>query len=282
MSTQPAGVVIAAGGLGTRVNNWSPFLPKEFRPVGGSPGLVHVLAEAAATGIQHAVVVHHPYYTPFIEWTRQLFVPGALAHYQELAQQPQPAESLTDDLRVDWIAQRGRYADITSALNGSQHLRSADVCLAFSDNVDPHRTALNDLVAATAPDTPAVLAAPFNFRSAPSHGVIICTGTGPVRTMAALVEKPDPLHAKQLAAEHGPDALRLLLGRVRLTPGLLHHMSAAARRTITEPRLSLALAAYARHHRVDVITHETPMVDLGAPEPVRTASCNQPALRQHS
>ncbi|MYQ46558.1 hypothetical protein GTW40_16095 [Streptomyces sp. SID4985] len=87
--------------------------------------------------------------------------------------------------------------------------------------------------------------------------------------MATIVEKPDPLHARQLADDHGPDNLRLLLGRVRLTPGLLHHMSAAARRTATEPRLSLALAAYARHHRVDVVTSHMPMVDLGAPEPAR-------------
>ncbi|MFF8919431.1 hypothetical protein ACF08M_40655 [Streptomyces sp. NPDC015032] len=136
MTTKPAGVVIAAGGLGTRVNGWSRFLPKEFRPVGGRPGLLHVLTEAAATGIRHAVVVHHPCYTPFIDWARQTLTPGALARYQELAQQPVSFPSPTEDLRVDFIAQRGRYADITSALNGSQHLRSADVCLLFSDNID--------------------------------------------------------------------------------------------------------------------------------------------------
>ncbi|MFD8915547.1 hypothetical protein [Streptomyces sp. NPDC059575] len=139
----------------------------------------------------------------------------------------------------------------------------------FSDNVDPRHTALSDLVGTAGPHTPAVLAGPFDIRSAPSHGVIVCTGTGPVRTMAALVEKPDPPHARQLADDHGPDNLRLLLGRVRLTPGLLHHMSATAHRTATEPRLSLALAAYARHHRVDIVTVHTPMVDLGAPDPAR-------------
>ncbi|MGY3676748.1 sugar phosphate nucleotidyltransferase [Streptomyces sp. TE33382] len=269
MTIKPAGVVIAAGGLGTRVNGWSRFLPKEFRPVEGRPGLLHVLTETAATGIRHAVVVHHPYYTPFIDWTRQTLAPGALAHYQELAHHPVSLRSPTDDLRVEFIAQRGRYADITSALNGSQHLRSANVCLVFSDNVDPGHTALSDLVGATDPHTPAVLAARFDIRSATSHGVIICTGTGTVRTMAALVEKPDPLHAQQLADDHGPDNLRLLLGRVRLTPALLHYMSATARRTATEPRLSLALAAYARRHRVDVVTSRTPMVDLGAPEPAQ-------------
>src|SRR5262249_54033838 len=159
-------------------------------------------------------------------WARQTLAPGALARYQELAQQPIRLPSPTEDLRVDWIAQRGRYADITSALNGSRHLRSADVCLLFSDTVDPGHTALSELLNAAAPHPPAVLASPFDIQSATSHGVIICTGTGPVRTMAALVEKPDPLHAQQLAADHGPGNLRLLLGRVCLTPGLLHYMSA--------------------------------------------------------
>ncbi|MFE0545235.1 hypothetical protein [Streptomyces sp. NPDC058891] len=269
MTTKPVGVVIAAGGLGTRVSGWSPFLPKEFRPVGGRPGLVHVLDEAAATEAGRAVVVHHPYYTPFVDWTRQVLAPGALSRYEELAKQP--VASPTERLRVDFIAQQGRYADITSALNGSQHLRSGNVCLLFSDNVDPSHSALSDLIAAASPHTPAVLASPFDVQSASSHGVVICAGTGPLRTMAGLVEKPDPVHARQLENEHGPDNLRLLLGRVCLTPGLLHYLSASSRRTATEPRLSLALAAYARRHRVDVVTKSgSRMIDLGAPESGQT------------
>lgn len=171
MTAQPVGVVIAAGGLGTRVGGWSPFLPKEFRPVGGRPGLVHVLEEAAALGTGRAVVVHHPYYAPLMSWTRQVLAPGALARYQELAQQPVSARPPAEGLRVDFIAQRGRYADITSALNGSEHLRSGDICLAFCDNVDVGHTALSELIAAAAPRTPAVLAAPFGpSRPPPATG----------------------------------------------------------------------------------------------------------------
>lgn len=273
MKAQPAtAVVIAAGGLGTRVAGWSPFLPKEFRPVGGRPGLLHVLEESAATGAVRAVVVHHPYYAPLINWTSQVVAPGALARYQELAQQP-IGHSPTEGLKVDFVAQHGRYADITSALNGADHLRTGDVCLAFADNVDPSHTALSRLTSTASPDTAAVLAGPFNIEAAASHGVIICTGTGPIRTMAALVEKPDPVHAAQLAADHGTDNLRLLQGRVRLTPPLLQHLLEAARITAAEPKLSLAVAEYARHHRVEVVTNNIPMVDLGAPDPVeaRTA-----------
>ncbi|MFF1420646.1 hypothetical protein [Streptomyces sp. NPDC058280] len=94
--------------------------------------------------------------------------------------------------------------------------------------------------------------------------------------MAGLVEKPDPVHAAQLAADYGPDNLRLLLGRVRLTPGLLHYLASASRRTAGEPRLSLALAAYARR-RIDIVTSHSPMMDL-APEAARTVH-GKPATR---
>ncbi|MGW6605107.1 hypothetical protein [Streptomyces sp. NPDC055036] len=233
---------------------------KECRPVEGRPGLVHVLEEPAVLGTGRAVVVHHPYYAPFISWARQVLAPGALARYQELARQPVGPRPPAEALRVDFIAQRGRYADIISALNGSEHLRSRDICLAFCDNVDPSHTALSELIAAATPRTPAVLASPFDVQTPTSHGVIICAGTGPVRTMAGLVEKPDPVHAVQLAADYSPGNLRLLLGRVRLgrvrlTPGLLHYLASTSRRMAGEPRLSLALATYARHHRVDVVTN---------------------------
>ncbi|MFE5860208.1 hypothetical protein ACFQ77_06555 [Streptomyces virginiae] len=265
-------VVIAAGGLGTRVAGWSPILPKELRPVEGRPGLLHILDEAAAIGATRAVVVHHPYYTALTDWTRQVIAPGALARYQELADQPVDRRIPADGLRVDFIAQRGRYADVTSALNGAQHLRSGDICLAFGDNVDPSHTALSGLVTAATPGTPAVLASPFDIKAAASHGVIICAGTGPVRTMAGLIEKPGPAHAAQLAADHGPDNLRLLQGRMRLTAGLVHYLSRASRLAAAEPKVSLALAAYARHHRVEIVTHSGPMIDLGTPDPVEAAA----------
>ncbi|MFD0352903.1 sugar phosphate nucleotidyltransferase [Streptomyces sp. NPDC127110] len=267
MNTQTdTAVVIAAGGLGTRVTGWSPFLPKEFRPVGGRPGLLHVLEESAASGAARAVVVHHPYYAPLIDWTSQVVAPGALARYQEIAQQPVGRQPLAEGLHVDFIPQHGRYADITSALNGADHLRTGDICLAFADNVDPGHTALTQLTSAASPGVAAVLAGPFDIDTAANHGVIICTGSGPVRTMFTLVEKPDPAHAAQLAAEHGPDNLRLLQGRIRLTPRSLRHLARAASRTAEEPKLSLALAAFARHHRVEVITNTNPLIDLGTPD----------------
>jgi UTP-glucose-1-phosphate uridylyltransferase len=96
--------------------------------------------------------------------------------------------------------------------------------------------------------------------------VIIRAGTGPDCAMAGLVEKPDRAHAARLAAHHGTDRLRLLQGRVRLTPELLHHLRAIARHSASEPKLSVALAAYARNHSVRVVTNTNPMIDLGTPD----------------
>jgi UTP-glucose-1-phosphate uridylyltransferase len=270
--TQPstpaaAPVVIAAGGLGTRVGSWSPYLPKELRPVGGRPGLAHIVDEAAALGSHHAVVVHHPYYTPLIDWTRQVLAPGAMARYHALAAQPPGLAPPAERLRLDFVAQRGRYADVTSVINGAEHLCSGELYVVFADNVDPTHTALSALATATAPGTPAVMAAPFDLSAAGRHGVIICTGTGPAQTMTALIEKPSPEHAARLEAEYGAARLRLLQGRMRVTPELLHYLEVTAGGMASEPKLSLLLATYARSHPVQVVTSTRPLTDLGLPGP---------------
>ncbi|MEU1303936.1 sugar phosphate nucleotidyltransferase [Streptomyces shenzhenensis] len=258
-----APVVIAAGGLGTRVAGWSPYLPKELRPVRGRPGLAHIVDEAGATGAVRAVVVHHPYYTPLVPWTRQVLAPGALARYQVLARQPVTEPRPADRVRVDFIPQQGRYADVTSVLEGAEHLRAEDVYMVFADNVDVTHTALSLLAAAATPGVPAVLASPFDVDAAGTYGVIVCDGTGPVQRMLGLVEKPGRPEACRLLAEHGADSLRLLQGRMRITQNLLNDLSAAEAGSASEPKLSLALAAYARAHPVDVVTTTQPMTDLG-------------------
>ena len=48
-------VVLAAGGLGTRVHHWARYLPKEFHPVGGRPGITWILEEIAGLGAAHIV-----------------------------------------------------------------------------------------------------------------------------------------------------------------------------------------------------------------------------------
>jgi hypothetical protein len=51
-------VVIAAGGLGTRRSEWSRYLPKEFFPVRGIPGIVHLMDEIARMGRVRATIAH--------------------------------------------------------------------------------------------------------------------------------------------------------------------------------------------------------------------------------
>ena len=63
-------VVVCAGGLGTRVAGWSRYIPKEFYPGGGRPGIVHLLDEIARSGPADVVIVCHPYYAAFTTWAR--------------------------------------------------------------------------------------------------------------------------------------------------------------------------------------------------------------------
>ncbi|MFI5986875.1 hypothetical protein ACIBEA_39185 [Streptomyces sp. NPDC051555] len=106
MNAQPTtAVAIAARGLGTRVAGWSPFLPKESRPVGGRPDLMHVPEESAAVGAARAVAVHHPYYALLSDWASRVVAPGALA--QELVQQPIGQQPLAGALRAGFIGQQG-------------------------------------------------------------------------------------------------------------------------------------------------------------------------------
>lgn len=43
-------VVVCAGGLGIRIAGRARYIPKEFYPVEGRPGIVHLLEEISAPG----------------------------------------------------------------------------------------------------------------------------------------------------------------------------------------------------------------------------------------
>jgi hypothetical protein len=163
-------------------------------------------------------------------------------------------------LPVRFVRQHGAYADITSVLNAAVHLPPGPLYVAYADNLYPQANALA-LLAAVPGDTAVVLARPFHAGQAGQRGVIITDGAG---LMAGLVEKPGPGQVTALLAAHGPDRLRLLEGRFRLTPHLLGQLRADAGRACSgEPRLSLALAAHARGCPVRVVTTTSPVVDLG-------------------
>ncbi len=82
--------MIAAGGLGTRVQPWAQTLPKEFAPSDGAPAIIRILSEIAAAfepGTD-VVMVYHPYYQPFIRWAADVLRRGGLARYRAVAGLP--------------------------------------------------------------------------------------------------------------------------------------------------------------------------------------------------
>jgi UTP-glucose-1-phosphate uridylyltransferase len=78
-----------------------------------------------------------------------------------------------------------------------------------------------------------------------------------------LIEKPEPATARDLFHRHGPDHLRLLEGRMRLTGDFIDHLAQLRLPAGTEPKLALALGVYARTHPITVVTTQSPVIDVG-------------------
>lgn len=250
--------VIAAGGLGTRRADWSRFFPKEYFPVHGRPGIVLLLEEVAELGNVRAVMVHHPYYEAFAAWaSRVLNMPDT---YDRLASTA-PTPQRWPEVALDLISQSGPYSDITSVLNADDYLdRPRHLYVLYSDNLYPGArpvASLGELGAETA-----VFARPYARAEAAHRGVLVCDGDHVV----GLVEKPDALTAQELEARHGRANLALLEGRARVGRAFLDFLH-TYRNPDGEPKLSLAVAAYARTAPVRVLRADTPVTDLGSPPP---------------
>ena len=210
-------VVVCAGGLGTRIASWARYIPKEFYPVDGRPGIVHLLEEIAALGPAEVVIVCHPYY-------RRVHCLGVRRAQPARPRQlppggrPSPAALAGGRLTVSFITQDGPYADITSVLNGAGYLASSgDLYVAFADNLYRGDNPLLALHAAP-PGQLAVLARPYQPELAASRGVIAAVPRHGRLLMVDLTEKPAPATARALEKRYGTGSLLLLEGRVRLTP----------------------------------------------------------------
>ncbi len=257
-------VVVAAGGLGTRVRDWSVFLPKEFAPVDGQPAIVRLLTEISALGPAQVVVVYHPYYEPFIRWARRVLSGGATARYHRMAGLPPGSLPRWEQLDLTFVRQHGRYADVTSILNGAARLgRGDNLYVAFADNLYPDGNPMLALQASTAGDS--VLARPYDRAEAARRGVIVTSETGGQCLMVDLVEKPSYDTARDLEERHGSGSLWLLEGRARLTSAFITHLSGLRLPEGTEPKLSLALRGYCHRCPVTVVSTSSPVIDLGAP-----------------
>ncbi|HEY3733563.1 MAG TPA: sugar phosphate nucleotidyltransferase [Streptosporangiaceae bacterium] len=256
-------VVVCAGGLGTRIAGWSRYIPKEFYPVGGRPGITHLLDEIARSGLAEVAIVCHPYYDTFTTWARSALSQDGQDRYARAAllrPGPSPAGGLT----VSFITQHGQYADLTSVLNGADHLAAAgDLYVAFADNLYPGSSPLTAL--RHAPDgNPAVLGRAYQRELAASYGVIAVVRHHGEFLVRELIEKPCLAAATGLERRYGTRQLRLLEGRARLSAEFVAFARGYRAPIGTEPRLTLALAAYARHRPVSVITTTSQVIDLGA------------------
>lgn len=265
----PALVVVAAGGLGTRVHQWARFIPKEFYPVDGRPGIIRLLEEVAGLGPARVAIVYHPYYEQFAAWARQVLSHHDHARYRDAAGTPVPVAVLPE-LTVSLIPQHGPYGDLTSVLNGAGYLAArGSLNVAFADNLYTGPGPL-PLLRDASPAGVSVLASRYRRALASSRGILI-TKPGPSphapRRVRALVEKPGLAQAIELEDAHGTGNLLMLEGRARLTARFLDF--ARARQHAVggaEPRLALAIGAYARDHPVAAVPVPGDVIDLGAPQ----------------
>jgi UTP-glucose-1-phosphate uridylyltransferase len=258
-------VVVAAGGLGTRVHHWARYLPKEFQPIGGRPGITWILEEIAGLGAAHIVIVYHPYYRAFAEWAGQALSLSGETRYRRAAGKPIAEGGITRGRRISFIAQQGRYGDLTSVLNGADHFRVAgDLHVAFADNL---YFGPNPLLALrnVPPGQVAVVARPYQPELAAQRGVIATVECDGRRLVAGLTEKPNLSAARTLEQRHGAGNLLLLEGRARVTADFIRFARTFPIAPGVEPKLALTIGAYAATHPVVAIETSCEVIDLGAP-----------------
>jgi UTP-glucose-1-phosphate uridylyltransferase len=276
--TDATRVVVCADGLGTRIASWARYIPKEFYPVDGRPAIVHLLEEIAALGPAEVVIVCHPYYDAFTSWARAALSQDGHDSYHHAARLPAAALPLAA-LTVSFITQDGPYADITSVLNGAGYLGpQEDLYVAFADNLYRGDNPLLALQAAP-PGCPAVLARPYQPELAASRGVIAARRHQGRLLMLDLAEKPAPDAARALEQRYGTRNLLLLEGRARLTAGFIRFAAGYQTPAGTEPKLALAIAAYARTHPVVVTTTSSHVIDLGMTNPQAAAPATARSLQ---
>ena len=258
-------VVVAAGGLGTRVHHWARYLPKEFYPVGDRPGIAWLLEEIAGLGEARVVIVYHPYYRAFAEWARQALGPDGEARYWRAGGKPIGNHGTVPCQVIDFIAQHGNYADLTSVLNGADHFpATGDLYVVFADNLyfGPNPLlALHDLPSGQV----AVVARPYEPQMAASRGVITTVEQGGRRLVVGLTEKPSRRAACALEQCHGIANLLLLEGRARVTADFIRFARTFPSTPGAEPKLALVFAAYAATHPVLAVQTTCQVIDLGAP-----------------
>lgn len=113
-----------------------------------------------------------------------------------------------------------------------------------------------------------MLASTYRRALAPVRGILVTcpAADGELREVRTLVEKPDPAQARALEDMYGTGSLLMLEGRARLTaPFIRFARDRQHAGPGDEPKLALALGAYAREHRVVAVPADAEVIDLGVP-----------------
>jgi UTP-glucose-1-phosphate uridylyltransferase len=223
------------------------------------------LEEIAELGAAHVVIVYHPYYRAFAEWASQALSSYGETRYLRAAGRPIADHGTGRGPEISFVAQHGRYGDLTSVLNGADHFPAVgDLYVAFADNIcfGPNPILALDAVPS---GQVAVVARPYQRDLTARRGVITIVERDGVWLVADLIEKPSPGEASALEQRHGTGNLMLLEGRARVTADFVRFARAFPIAPGVEPKLSVTIGAYAATHPVVAIETDCQVIDLGAP-----------------
>jgi UTP-glucose-1-phosphate uridylyltransferase len=258
-------VVVAAGGLGTRVHTWSRFIPKEFYPINHRPAILYLFDEIAALGATNIYFVYHPYYEPFIAWVRHLLAEGGRSKYDAVLGglgKSIPSSASLEGMNIQFIPESGPYCDVSSLFSCMELLRSSSFYLAFSDMLYLQGHSMTGLLNIQG-EAPIIMTTPFDIKKIARQGLIVARKVEEDHEVVDIVEKPEREVALQLVRQWGEENLFMLEGRFKLTKDFLDSISFESCVAGAEPKLSYALRNYARSNAVKLMLSDDVLTDVG-------------------
>lgn len=264
-------IIIAAGGLGTRIDGWSSIIPKEFLPYHDRPTILHLLSEAALLSDGNIYYVYHPYYESFIQWVQKCIVDGHIGNYAaHLRSVGKDVSHNFEQLKhkIRFIPEHGTYSDISSLLSCRDALSSDSFYLLFGDNLYPKYQYVRD-IKNTSSGGVSILGSVYDEAVASKKGILITELHKGERRLVDLVEKPGSTLAKELAKKHGADSLFFLEGRFKLNHDFINSINIHQCLHNGEPKLAYALRNYAKTQSVKVHVCQEPVIDIGSSDRLR-------------
>ncbi len=255
-------VVIAAGGLGTRVSQWSQILPKELLPVDGVPGIIHLIKEASTLNPGTIYVVYHPHYEQLIRWVKDCVNTNSSQYHAFTKTLGKNTTPLLGDshLQIEFVPETGIYCDLSSLLTVNNLLKTDNFFMFFADNIyigpSPLSTALK-------PSQVCVSGKTYSRNLVQNYGVAITELVDGNHLIRDIVEKPTEDEAKKLELLYGPENLFMIAGRFKFNRKFLESIDIDKCKVGAEPKISLAVRNYALINPVQIIVSDSNFFDLG-------------------